>query len=598
MSIEIRHLSKLYAGTPVVDDVSLAVEQGELFVLLGPSGSGKSTLLRAIAGLVSVDSGSILLGGRDVSNLPPREREVGFVFQHYALFRHMSVADNVEFALAVRGEKAAKRRQRREELLALVGLAGFGQRRPSQLSGGQQQRVAIARALAHQPPFLLLDEPFGALDAKIRIELRQTLRRVQRELGLTVVFVTHDQEEAFELADRIAVLHLGRLLEVGRPEELYLRPHHSFVATFLGAANLLVGESTEKGIRLGPSEIPLGTFATGAAAAGRRRRVQVMFRPEDIELAGSSGDLLSPHLAEAAVEEVSFVGANERLRLRLPSLGGVRQVAPALPFGATYLEVDAQRPLHERLRLPLKPGDKAALGLRRVHALADASLRFLWAGGDGGADLAAARLMRKMAEKVGAHLASFGGAWPLGEEASRPQADEGGKENDIAFLGASPGQVAEVFGRSIPRARHLLVVQQEARLPRSLLVAVAIGEPGKNDIAMAERLAWQLGADATVLTVLPEAAENRPLPEHVQRFLDTCRRALGVRGVDAKVRVRFGSPSREIPLELEEGSYDLLVMGTPLSDVSLRPVLDGLVGRLLEERLPVPLLLIRTLAEK
>ncbi len=594
MSIEIRHLSKLYAGTPVVDDVSLAVEQGELFVLLGPSGSGKSTLLRAIAGLVTVDSGAILLGGKDVSGMPPRERGVGFVFQHYALFRHMSVADNVEFALAVRGEPAAQRRERREELLALVGLAGFAQRRPWQLSGGQQQRVAIARALAHQPPFLLLDEPFGALDAKIRIELRQTLRRVQRELGLTVVFVTHDQEEAFELADRIAVLHLGRLLEVGRPEELYLRPHHPFVATFLGAANLLVGESTEKGIRLGPSEIPFGTSAAGE----RRRRVQVMFRPEDIELAADVSSLLSPHLSEAAVEEVSFVGANERLRLRLPALAGVRQVAPALPFGAAYLEVDAQRPLHERLRLPLRPGDRAALGLRRVHALADASLRFLWAGGDGVADLAAARLMRAMAHKVGAHLSSFGGAWPLEEKEARPQADEGGKENDIAFLGASPNQVAEVFGRSIPRAKSLLVVQKEARLPRRILVAVAIGEPGKNDIAMAERLAWQLGGETTVLTVLAESAAQRPLPEHVDRFLATCQRALGVRGVEARIQVRYGAPGREIRQELEEGGYDLLVMGTPLSDVSLRPVLDGLVGRLLEEPLPAPLLLIRTLAEK
>ena len=595
MSIVIRHLSKIYAGTPVVDDVTLEVATGELFVLLGPSGSGKSTLLRALAGLVEVDSGTILLGDRDVSNLPARERGVGFVFQHYALFRHMSVADNVEFALSVRGEAPSRRRERREELLALVGLAGFGSRRPWQLSGGQQQRVAIARALAHQPPFLLLDEPFGALDAKIRIELRQTLRRVQRELGLTVVFVTHDQEEAFELADRIAVLHLGRLLEVGKPEELYLRPHHPFVATFLGAANLLVGESTAKGIRLGTSEIPLGTIAADEQPP---RRVQVMFRPEDVELAADGDSLLSPQLAEAAVEEVAFIGSSERLRLRLQAMNGVRQVAPALPFGAAYLEVDASRPLHERLRLPLRPGDRVALGLRRVHVLADAALRFLWAGGDSAADLAAADLMRLIAKRVGAHLASFGGVWPLEQGEVRPQADEGGQENDIAFLGAAPEQVAELFGRSVPRARHLLVVQREARLPRKILVAVAIGEPGKNDIAFAERLAWQLGAEATVLTVLPESAAGQPLPEHVERFLETCRRALGARGVDARVHLRYGSPGREIRRELESEDFDLLVMGTPLSDVSLRPALDGLVGRLLAEPLPVPLLLIRTLAEK
>ena len=197
MSITLDQVTKYYAGAPVVNDVSLDIGDGEFFVLLGPSGSGKSTLLRAIAGLAAVDHGRIALQGRDVTHVAARKRGVGLVFQNYALFRHMTVADNIEFALRVRRMRARTRRARRQELLRLVALEGLDDRLPAQLSGGQQQRVAVARALAHKPEVLLLDEPFGALDAKIREELRRTIREVQRELGITTVLVTHDQEEAF-----------------------------------------------------------------------------------------------------------------------------------------------------------------------------------------------------------------------------------------------------------------------------------------------------------------------------------------------------------------------------------------------------------------
>src|SRR4029078_10737712 len=214
---------------------------GEFYVLLGPSGSGKSTLLRAIAGLTGVEHGRISLHGNDVTHVSARQRGGGFVFQNYALFRHMSVGENIEFALRVRRMRAEDRRQRRKESLRLVALEDMDDRLPSHVSGGQHQRVAVPRALAHKPEVLLLDEPFGALDAKIREELRRTIRQVQRELGITTVLVTHDQEEAFALADRIGVMNLGRLLEMGRSDELYTRPTTRFVATFLGAANLLLG---------------------------------------------------------------------------------------------------------------------------------------------------------------------------------------------------------------------------------------------------------------------------------------------------------------------------------------------------------------------
>src|SRR3954466_13815256 len=249
MSITLDQVTKRYQGSPVVNDVSVEVGEGEFFVLLGPSGSGKSTLLRAIAGLTGVDHGRIALHGRDVTHVSARQRGVGLVFQNYALFRHMTVADNIEFALRVRSMKAADRRKRRQELLRLVALEGMDERMPAQLSGGQQQRVAVARALAHKPQVLLLDEPFGALDAKIREELRRTIRSVQCELGITTVLLTNDQEEAFALADTIGVMNHGRLLEVGYPHALYAQPATRFVAAFLGAANLLLANRSADVIR-------------------------------------------------------------------------------------------------------------------------------------------------------------------------------------------------------------------------------------------------------------------------------------------------------------------------------------------------------------
>src|SRR3954463_6190327 len=286
MSIVLDQVTKRYQEQPVVNDVSIDVGEGEFFVLLGPSGSGKSTLLRAIAGLTGIDHGRISLHGRDVTHVRARDRGVGLVFQNYALFRHMTVADNIEFALRVRRMKKADRLARRKELLRLVALEGMDERLPAQLSGGQQQRVAVARALAHKPEVLLLDEPFGALDAKIREELRRTIRQVQRELGITTVLVTHDQEEAFALADRIGVMNLGRLLEMGRPDELYTRPATRFVATFLGAANLLLAHQSKEGIRFGNGAI--NQHAANGSAGRREHEVVAVLRPEENDVGRNS----------------------------------------------------------------------------------------------------------------------------------------------------------------------------------------------------------------------------------------------------------------------------------------------------------------------
>jgi sulfate transport system ATP-binding protein len=245
MSIEAKNVSKRFGDFTALDNVSLRVETGELVALLGPSGSGKTTLLRVIAGLETPDSGTILLEGEDTSSQGVRQRRVGFVFQHYALFRHMTVFENVAFGLRVRPRKLRPSRNEIEEkvmsLLRLVQIDRMAHRRPAQLSGGQRQRVALARALAVEPKVLLLDEPFGALDAKVRKELRRWLRRLHDEIHVTSVFVTHDQEEALEVADRVVVMNEGRIEQIGTSEEVYNHPATPFVYNFLGDVNLFHG---------------------------------------------------------------------------------------------------------------------------------------------------------------------------------------------------------------------------------------------------------------------------------------------------------------------------------------------------------------------
>ena len=239
--VEIEGVTKRFGETPALDDVSLRIEEGELFALLGPSGSGKTTLLRAIAGFVDPEAGVIRIDGDAMHNLPVHRRDIGMVFQHYALFPHMSVFDNVAFGLSVRRVARSETAERVRAMLALVQLDGYEERRPGQLSGGQQQRVALARALVTRPRVLLLDEPLGALDKRLRRQMQVELRQIQREVGITTVFVTHDQEEALTLSDRIAILDAGRIVQSGPPQAVYERPTTVFAADFLGDANFFTG---------------------------------------------------------------------------------------------------------------------------------------------------------------------------------------------------------------------------------------------------------------------------------------------------------------------------------------------------------------------
>ncbi|MFL5827829.1 MAG: ABC transporter ATP-binding protein [Thermoleophilaceae bacterium] len=287
VDIRLSGLRKTYAGgVTAVDGVSLEVREGEFFTMLGPSGSGKTTCLRLIAGFERPDSGTVELAGQDVTNVPPEERNVNTVFQDYALFPHMSVAENVEYGLRVKGVAKAERRDRAHEALAMVRLEDYGKRRPGQLSGGQRQRVALARALVNRPRVLLLDEPLGALDLKLRQQLQVELKRIQSDVGITFVYVTHDQDEALTMSDRVAVMDRGHVLQVGAPNEVYDEPHSSFVAGFVGVSNLLelpVESADASGLvlRLGDGDRVVAP-AHKTLAGGQRALVTI--RPERILL--------------------------------------------------------------------------------------------------------------------------------------------------------------------------------------------------------------------------------------------------------------------------------------------------------------------------
>jgi sulfate transport system ATP-binding protein len=309
MGIVVRDLVKSFGAARVVDHVSFEIRSGELVALLGPSGGGKSTVLRIIAGLEEPDAGEVELHGEPATRKRVQERAVGFVFQHYALFRHMTVRENVAFGLEVRKRPRAEVDAIVGELLELVQLGAFGGRYPNELSGGQRQRVALARALAPRPSLLLLDEPFGALDAKVRAELGAWMRRLHREREITSVFVTHDQEEAMALADRVIVLHKGRVEQIGTPEEIYDRPATEFVASFVGSTNVLTGE-----VRGGHAA--LGSLAVGAPpGAGEGERVRAFVRPHDVVIAarGEGGD----GVATGRVTHMSRVGPSVRVDLAL-----------------------------------------------------------------------------------------------------------------------------------------------------------------------------------------------------------------------------------------------------------------------------------------
>lgn len=313
--VEFRGIVKDYGSTRVLHGLDLDIAPGEFVSLLGPSGCGKTTALRVLAGLEQANGGAVMLGGTDVSGVPTNRRDIGMVFQSYSLFPHLRVADNTAFGLRRRGVGRAEAARRASDALALVGLDHLADRFPHQLSGGQQQRVALARALVTEPRVLLLDEPLSALDAKVRVQLRDEIRRIQLRLGITTVFVTHDQEEALAVSDRIAVMNAGRIEQIGTPEELYLSPATPGVAAFVGLSSLVPGIASGATVRVWKWELPVaGEPITGD--------VEVFLRPENVRLVASAG-------VEAVVQESTFLGSFRRTLVRTLDGALVRVQHPA-----------------------------------------------------------------------------------------------------------------------------------------------------------------------------------------------------------------------------------------------------------------------------
>ncbi len=321
MSIEACSIEKKFGNFKVLQNINLEVKKGDLVALVGPSGSGKTTLLRIIAGLEVPDSGVILMDNEDTTYQNPRDRRVGFVFQHYALFRHMTVFENVAFGLKVRPRKyrlsTDKIREKVLELLRLVQLENLASRYPSQLSGGQRQRIALARALAVEPSVLLLDEPFGALDAKVRKELRRWLRKLHEEMNLTSIFVTHDQEEALELADHIVIMNQGEIVQAGNPRTIFENPANEFVASFVGETNRIEGVVENQKLKWGPLE-----FNTPQLA--EKSRATVVFRPNEIYVSSEAEKGTIP----ALIRSVLFLGALESFEIELDPEHIIQAILP------------------------------------------------------------------------------------------------------------------------------------------------------------------------------------------------------------------------------------------------------------------------------
>jgi len=378
VAASVRHVSKRFKKTSVLEDISFDVSEGESLVLLGASGSGKTTILRIIAGLEQPDSGYVILHGQDVTDLPARERGVGVIFQSYALFPRMTVERNIAYGLKIRRLPRKERRETVDNLIKLVQLEQHRKKYPWQLSGGQQQRVAIARTLAYKPQVLLFDEPFGALDAQTRVHLRREIRGLLRQVKVPAIFITHDQEEALELGDRIAVLNEGKLEQIGTPDDVYNHPATEYVAMFLGAANLLLGVATRGFVEIGTARLPAETetqrFRDGQS-------VKLVFRPEDVCI---SQDANLPEgcrrLTNGVIEEVNFVGAYQRLTVRLDlthrkgDTDALYEVTINTPQRMTGVPIMATRPKPEANATRYKTGDRVAIGLTSFSVLPNYTL--------------------------------------------------------------------------------------------------------------------------------------------------------------------------------------------------------------------------------
>ncbi len=621
MTIIISELSKYYGDQVVVNKVSLTVEDGEMFVLLGSSGSGKSTILRLIAGLIQPDNGRIELHGRDVTYLPPQERHVGFVFQNYSVFQHMNVAENIAFGLRIRGVPVSERQQRVAELLELVELTGLGNRFAHQLSGGQQQRVALARALAYRPAVLLLDEPFGALDVKIRAQLRRRLRQIQRQLGTTTIVVTHDQEEAFELADRIAILDRGDLIEIGTSESLYHRPRTVFGATFIGGGNVLAGRMESGQIRLGSVQLPL---PPEAPPHDDFAPVRILFRPEMVQISQRpfAAESSIHNLGEGQVTERVFAGAVQRLKVELASLQGTRPLAPRLDFGQNKTAV--QCALFGAEATTLYPEESVVwVGLTHYHVLDPSGMRILWVTNNTPeTDKDTAVFTRQVALATGGRITLFRVA-PRPEEEpevrQRLQQLQAQHLPDIPFVDhhVGRGTRVEALQAELAAGSYELVIINSAQAQaddhtwqslagsgvpvlftppvtrpiQNILICTAAGEPGKSDVRFGGRLARRLQAAVTLLHISQN--DLRPTErDRVTVHMQQAQKLLSTLGVPAQYKIMpADSPAAGILQMVQADDYHMVVMGASAPPDPAQILWDHLDRRLVTQ-CPRPILIV------
>lgn len=590
MSIEVEDLVKVYGDLVVVYKVSFVIEEGEMFVLLGGSGSGKSTILRMIAGLTIPDGGLIRLHGQDVTHLPPQVRETGFVFQNYSLFKHMTVGDNVCFGLKIRKVPKAEQDERAEELLELVGLAGLGGRYPDQLSGGQRQRVALARALAYRPKVLLLDEPFGALDVQIRGQLRRSLKEIQERLKVTTIMVTHDQEEAFELADRVAVLERGHLMELASPERLYHFPRTEFAANFVGGGNVLVGRAEGDKVRLGKMKVAY----PGKDAPTLGSPVRLLIRPEMLDVRPqppeSHDGLIS--LGHARIANALFAGPIKRLRLELEDLEGTRAVTTRKVHGRRQAELEAVVP-SGGVGQELDVGQRVWVGARTVHLLGQTGLNILVCASPSAAGQSAMDYALRLAthtastatllavvgtrenvseanrrlEQVHENWAPFIPELGVSLRTGRPHAEilracqEGQYEVVALGRGERLGTTAVALLERLAVAVLIVFPGKTPERVSNILVCTAGGAPGDADIRMAARIALEAGAKVTVFHAFRphgSPAVRQRTKEHLER----AHHFLSEAGVENEVStVESGDPVSAI-IEASP-AHDMVILGAP-----------------------------------
>ena len=615
MSILIKNLVKYYGELLIVNSFNLEIADGEFFALLGASGSGKSTVLRMIAGLTVPSSGSIELGGKDVTFLPPQKREVGMVFQNYAIFKHMTVAANIEFGLKVRGVSKQERTTRQEELLEIVGLSGMGSRYPHQISGGQRQRVALARALVYKPSVLLLDEPFGALDAAIRSQLRESVRDIQRKLKITTILVTHDQEEAFELADRIGIINKGKLVELGSAHSLYHKPKSSYAASFIGSGHVLVGRAGGGKIKLGKINL---NFPADAPPHKEGDPVRVLFRPEDVicskEPLNSQNDLLL--IGEGIIEDSVFSGANLRTRVKITELSGVRPLNSSSRLGEG-IKLSSFQP-SSNIDSDLQCGRSCYVYSKHFHVLNPSGLRMLIKCSEPKQSSAAwviGSMLASAAHGKATMLHVFDNASSVEKEKKKIESiflPEINPELNLEFKIKQGDEhyqtlvsAQEDFFEIIIKDRDLdlsdglftgldalsIALLQEGQVPVMLtaeprskldkiLVCTAAGEPGKYDVLIGARIARQTGASVTVLHVLKEQpSEEQKM--RLERHLNEAKNVLTDLGVESETLIETGEP-KEVILEIaKKEAFDLIVLGAPAPQESQNVITKSITSKII-----------------